>query len=674
MQKTHPLRNGHYFRFDEKTPQTGLAGHRFYRAEKVFLDAQGRERPVDPGEKYMLIECCRVWNDDPDFRSWVDRMNAPEQTAKLPPVLLRPVMTHTMPSGHAAWIARCPDSRLVLKSARFHDCALMAEGYAYGIAMAEKHRLTPTNVFYDEAGGAVMIDSSPGMMTRERHGVQWLGEYLRAYAPPLAKHAAGEESREAYYAFRGLNSRRRELQNADEKSEPVAAEMNFVLTRRKTMMPISRPEVSRARYVAAVNRPAVRLSDIFPDQSPITLMGLGAKEETGLLYLTNLTDADWRCSRYGGMHVRADGELMLRAGEEITVPLSKGTTLTFSIRRFETRRIRENRPPVMQAQRSACADPQPAAGQNPVQAAAVPAKPAPAGLPFDDLYEYDSQKLPPVGGSVKAWERSSGKRVRIEVHEPDCEWLDSWMEQLNDPLPPIGGWAGLVNVHPADGCVLLVLEEAQRAGYVQAGSPALKTIAPERLYEAGGNMMRLLDHAAGRNWLPARFEESSLLIHPGTMEALFTGGGYLTRPQRMPFDCGMGYGAPETYRAGACADGAALNFAAAVWLYRLLVGGYPMEGKAVRAKIRGMDASEAGLEQMLYAEQALFVFDPENRSNSIDGLGASFEEQIRRYEALDERVKAGFEQAFCRSLHTRQDERWTPAQWVDVLRGCTKGG
>lgn len=678
MQKTHPLRNGHYFRFDEKTPQTGLAGHRFYRAEKVFIDAHGRERPVDAGEKYILIECCKVWNDDLDFRGWVDRMTDPEQAAKLPKLLMKPVMTLTLPSGHAAWIARCPDGwqdgRLLLKSTRFHDDALMAEGYAYGAAMAEKHRLPPTNILFDEVSGAVLIDTAPGMIARERHGAQWLEEYLRAYSPSLAKYAAaGSECRDAYYAFRDFNSRRRDLQDADDKTEPVAAEMNFVLTRKKSMMPMTRPDVSRARHVAALNQSALRLSDIFPDQSPLTLMGLGAREETGLLYLTNLTDADWRCSRYGGMTVRANGEIMLRAGEEITVPLAKGTTLTFSIRRFETRRIRESRPAARQTPISPAPN-QSAAAQNPAPAASVQAKPAPVGLPFDDLYEYDAQKLPPIGGSVKAWEKASGKRVRIEVHAPDCKWIDPWTEQMKEPLPPCEGWMGLINLHSTDGCTLLVREEAQTAGFVQAGSPALKALEPAELYAAGSKMMRILHHAAERNWLPARFEEGMLLVHPGTKEALFTGGIYLARPMELPFDCTMGYGAPETYRSGVCADMAALHYAAAVWLYRLLVGGYPMEGGATRSEIRGTDSTEAQLEQALYGEGALFVFDPENGKNSIRGLGASFDEQVRRYEALDERIRAGFEQTFCRSLHARTEERWSPAKWADVLSDCCKGG
>ncbi|MDO4355953.1 MAG: hypothetical protein Q4E13_05530 [Clostridia bacterium] len=679
MQRTPPLRNGHYFRYDEWSVKTGLAGQQYYSAKKYCLNGQNKECLVNASDNsYVLVECCDVWSNEAVFCDWYSKIGALEKSARRP-IFLTPIMVLNMSEGNAAWIAKFAgeDCQLVSRRSFFGDAALFAETYAYGAAMAKKHGLQMTNLFFDERSKRLLIDTSPGKKAGDQHGAEWLKKYLRRCARHLSTHVVSDDCQNVYYAFRDLNDNRRDLQGADEKTEPFAVELNFVLTRKASALPLNRPTVSRSRKLLSLDQLAPSLKSIFPDQNAAVLMELKARDDNGLLYLINKSENDWMCNRNGGMVVHPEGEIQLRRGEEISIPVDRNTELSITVHRFVTRRIRERQVNSVAAHRAQAVMAAPAKKDqadatqqmNSVQLEA----PKAVRQPFEELYDYYSGKFPECGESVTAEEKATGKRVRIDMHASNEVLLEQLCCQTEEQFPPLEGFCRLRKIHAnvKDSSFAVVCEEPARRGYVQVGSPQLEKLDQMQRYEVGQAMMEKLEHAAGRGWIPKDFFEHSLLIHPDTRETVFLGGAYLCRSGKMPFECTLGYSTPALGEEGRIACEAALYYAAAVWLYRLLVGGYPLEGRAAREMARQRCIGEAAV---LSEGNVPFVFSRTDRSNSIEGLGASFDEQIVRYGMLDERIRQGFEQVFCDPKNALRGNQWTPGRWADLLRKCAKGG
>lgn len=196
------------------------------------------------------------------------------------------------------------------------------------------------------------------------------------------------------------------------------------------------------------------------------------------------------------------------------------------------------------------------------------------------------------------------------------------------------------------------------ADYLPAGDPALRRLPLPQLYRAAEAMLREADTRVQSGQM--RWIEPDMRIDPVT--------GCVTIDESPAEDdpCTLGYAPPE------CADNrpfdeSAHSFAAAVWLYRLLVGGYPMEGRRSRAVLQGSPLTEAQLAAEIYGRDALFVFDPADPSNSIDGLPGAFADQLCRWQALPGTLREGWVQTFSRCLHTSQNERWPLSKWADEL-------
>ena len=202
-------------------------------------------------------------------------------------------------------------------------------------------------------------------------------------------------------------------------------------------------------------------------------------------------------------------------------------------------------------------------------------------------------------------------------------------------------------------------------------------------------MMRIWDGVIRQGWLPGRVIETRMLIDPRSARARFMDGAWLIRPDRVALTCTLGYRAPEGYDPAHRAALPDVSFAAAVWLYRLLIGGYPMEGAQTRRQLSeaarpaagslpGMmaavdTAGEAGMADQLYGASALFAFDPTDRRNGIEGLGGPFADQIERWRRMPDALRACWIRTFSECLHRDIDGRVTPAQWADALTRASHG-
>ncbi|MGX8705508.1 MAG: hypothetical protein ACSW8J_02920 [bacterium] len=299
--------------------------------------------------------------------------------------------------------------------------------------------------------------------------------------------------------------------------------------------------------------------------------------------------------------------------------------------------------------------------------------------PLSEFYDYDATKLPPLNHSIPATDRATGRRVMLEhLSDSPAGSYDMFMEIRKNPPPRVDGLCELLKLHrdKSGSDFILVREAPASEGWYPANYPALRKLSREQLFRAAEVMMRLLDGVLAHRWVPTRFIETHMLIDPRTLEARFLDGAWLSREGRAPLECTLGYRAPEAYASTHRATMPDVSFCAAVWLYRLLIGGYPMEGRLTRRTLSEANgATEVDIAPQLYGEKALFVFDPNDQRNAIDGLGGAFDEQCGHWQAMPEALREAWRTTFSTCLHKDIFGRVTPAKWAELLRGeLQKGG
>lgn len=145
-------------------------------------------------------------------------------------------------------------------------------------------------------------------------------------------------------------------------------------------------------------------------------------------------------------------------------------------------------------------------------------------------------------------------------------------------------------------------------------------------------------------------------------------------------DVGMlQYLAPECY-IDSMYDYYSDCYSMAVFLYRLFIGGFPLDGKASVEFLANSDLLIDEAAPVIYGSSALFAFDPNNQSNSIRNhvnelMPRLYEIQTQRWDAIDERIKKCFIQTFSDGLQAdNKRKRTTDREWMQVFKVVAKTG
>ena len=144
----------------------------------------------------------------------------------------------------------------------------------------------------------------------------------------------------------------------------------------------------------------------------------------------------------------------------------------------------------------------------------------------------------------------------------------------------------------------------------------------------------------------------------------------------------QGYMAPEVYDGGN-PDTKTDYYSMAVLLYRLLVGGYPLEGKKTSTYMMKTEQSVSDCEAVIYGKDALFAFDPNNTANSIRLSSSekkkfaknaeSWAIQVKRWERLSPEIQNGFIQTFSDGLFNPM-KRQSDSQWGKIFTDLSQNG
>ena len=125
-----------------------------------------------------------------------------------------------------------------------------------------------------------------------------------------------------------------------------------------------------------------------------------------------------------------------------------------------------------------------------------------------------------------------------------------------------------------------------------------------------------------------------------------------------------GYMAPEVI-LGAKPDHNSDKFSFAVFVYRLLVGGYPFEGPYTEEYCVKNDVLPYDAKKVIFGSHAVFVWNPHDRKNSIENVNDSqIQGQVAYWKKIPDSVKYMFISTFAINLsQDRRAERTTDADW-----------
>ncbi|MFI3326774.1 MAG: protein kinase [Clostridia bacterium] len=134
-----------------------------------------------------------------------------------------------------------------------------------------------------------------------------------------------------------------------------------------------------------------------------------------------------------------------------------------------------------------------------------------------------------------------------------------------------------------------------------------------------------------------------------------------------------GYMAPEVI-LGDNPDARSDVFSFAVFVYRLLVGGYPFEGPYTEQYCIQHDILPNDARKVIYGTNALFVFHPSDKRNCLENSTDSIEQnQIKFWNNLPRSIKDMFIKTFVTNLSKdRRAERTTESEWENTFENIAK--
>jgi serine/threonine protein kinase len=140
-----------------------------------------------------------------------------------------------------------------------------------------------------------------------------------------------------------------------------------------------------------------------------------------------------------------------------------------------------------------------------------------------------------------------------------------------------------------------------------------------------------------------------------------------------------GFIAPEVYVTGT-PDIYTDYFSMSVLYYRLLVGGFPFDGKKTFEYLISNNLSIQEAASTIYGKMALFAFDPKDSSNEIRNLvdprnPKLYEIQTKRWNELPDEIQKHFIKTFSTGLsNENRYKRIKDREWISVFQKIEKSG
>lgn len=665
------------YEYLDSAPFAVIGGHRYWRVYRLVNNSRDEWMRDGQGVRAM-VECEGVTKQA--LEAWRAQAAAARSSA-----VLRPDDIATSSDAMLAWITFFPLALDKFSAAvlpyTFRSLWTGVEMYLYGLAECEAAGgLKPAGVFIDEADHMAAVDTSPLSPGTEPSGLPLLRDMLKGQMGANAVLLLLNSQHTAQEIHADVCRHNKARKNAQ---SPDGGELRGVRVRlrakKKTAsfsMPYEiadgprNPDIMIDQPVLTAAELAVSLRAVYLPEGTLPferLFELILDERDNQLRLKNLSGLPWGRADDPHLSVEPGQCAVPRQGETFTVQITDKIVLEFTVDKFHTVESIAPAAPSIPAPPAPASIPAPSRPERPVPAAA-PAKPLPRKKGIEELLSrFQLEDTPPeIGESAAGFEIAERHPVIVDHYPPDA-WREARIAPVYrglsqwTPVPGLGQLRYFC-VDDRDQSLWIVRDEVNTKGLFEVGDPRIRSLSFEKKRVAAVNLAAILEGVMRQGWIPSQLLESRILIHPDTMDVTFPDGYLLCRPGEKMGARTLGYIAPESYRDGARATQAAVNYALAVWIFRLMTGGFPCEGGRTRQAVRGALLREAQLAEKLYGEEALFCFDAENAANRPDPDAP----EAQAWERLPASCQAAFQAAFGGGLR-EPAQRPSPAQWIDAL-------
>ena len=249
----------------------------------------------------------------------------------------------------------------------------------------------------------------------------------------------------------------------------------------------------------------------------------------------------------------------------------------------------------------------------------------------------------------------------------------------NDGVTPLRSFVG-----PMDKDSLILLPKSGGFGYIMEmvetklflPVPKLRHLDTypdaDVLCRAGINIARLFRKIHFRGWCYKDINEGNIYINNKTGDIRIIDCDNISVQSTKTIKGTDGFMAPEVYVTNT-PDALTDYFSMAVLFYRLMIGGFPLDGKKTLNYLLRNNLSVQEAASTIYGKMALFAFDPHDNSNGIRHLvdpknPELYAYQTRSWDRLPLDIQEGFIKTFCTGLKNGdRHKRATDKDWKDIF-------
>ena len=227
-----------------------------------------------------------------------------------------------------------------------------------------------------------------------------------------------------------------------------------------------------------------------------------------------------------------------------------------------------------------------------------------------------------------------------------------------------------------------IMEQVDTERFVKVFSMWKPGVYPdaEKLSKICYNIAHLFGRIHLRGYSYRDISRENVYMDPKTGDIRVIDCDNISANEESPVKGTPGFIAPEVY-VTSTPDTYTDYFSMAVILYYILIGGDPMYGKKVEdycIKNESSIATDEKTQKRFYGTEALFVFDPKDRSNTIHNLVDSqrpkmYKLQEENWEWQPQMIKDAFIKTFSEGLKSdKRHLRTTDAEWKEIFTELKK--
>lgn len=309
--------------------------------------------------------------------------------------------------------------------------------------------------------------------------------------------------------------------------------------------------------------------------------------------------------------------------------------------------------------------------------------------------EYAIGKKLGAGGVAKVYKarRLSDKKECVfkeYVPSPESRRMHNAIKRniqnlMKNPLTEDDGKTPLQSfIGPLDKDSLIELPQSKGFGYVMELVDTKSFLPVPNLWHRDAypdaliickaciNIAHLFRRVHFKGWCYKDINEGNIYINNKTGEIRIIDCDNISVQSTKTIKGTDGYMAPEVY-VTSTPDTYTDYFSMAVLFYRLLVGGYPMDGKKTRQYLLNNNLSVQEAASTIYGSMAVFAFDPKDHSNEIRKLvdplnPLLYEIQTKRWNRLPSEIQQTFCQTFSTGLtNANRNKRATDRDWMKTF-------